>query len=75
MEPPLVNQRDLKNFIRMEEGAKKRIPLLSNYEQALVKADEKDKRKGKSSSSGAVLDLGHLSKKDVQRVAAIPLDQ
>nr|TKW09451.1 hypothetical protein SEVIR_6G095400v2 [Setaria viridis] len=32
---------------QMEEGAKKRIPLLSNYERALVKADEKNKRKGK----------------------------
>nr|TKW03441.1 hypothetical protein SEVIR_7G023700v2 [Setaria viridis] len=39
MEPPPVNRRDLNFFIRMEEGAKKRIPLLSNYERALVKAD------------------------------------
>nr|TKW03610.1 hypothetical protein SEVIR_7G052600v2 [Setaria viridis] len=75
MEPPPVSQRDLKFFIRMEEGAKKRIPLLSNYERALVKADEKDKRKGKSSSSGPVPDLSHLSKKDAQRVKAMPLDQ
>nr|TKW10006.1 hypothetical protein SEVIR_6G139700v2 [Setaria viridis] len=75
MEPPPVNRRDLNFFIRMEEGAKKRIPLLSNYERALVKADERDKRKGKSSSSGAVPDLEHLSKKDAQKVAAMPLDQ
>ena len=63
MEPPPVNQRDLNLFIRMEKGAKKRISLLSNYERALVKAVEKDKRKEKSSSSGAVPDLSHLSKK------------
>lgn len=75
MEPPPVSRRDLNFFIRMEEGAKKRIPLLSNYERALVKADEKDKRKGKSSSSGPVPDLSHLSKKDAQRVKAMPLDQ
>nr|TKW00057.1 hypothetical protein SEVIR_8G083900v2 [Setaria viridis] len=66
MEPPPVNRRDLNFFIRME-GAKNRIPLLSNYERALVKADEKDKRKGKSSSSGAIPDLRHLSKKYAQR--------
>ena len=75
MEPPPVSRRDLNFFIRMEEGAKKRIPLLSNYERALVKADEKDKRKGKSSSSSSVPDLSHLSKKDAQRVKAMPLDQ
>nr|TKW03443.1 hypothetical protein SEVIR_7G023800v2 [Setaria viridis] len=75
MEPPPVSQRDLNFFIKMEEGAKKRIPLLSNYERALVKAHEKDKRKGKSSSSGPIPDLSHLSKKDAQRVKAMPLDQ
>src|SRR5688572_12077104 len=75
MEPPPVNRRELNFFIRMEEGAKKRIPLLSNYERALVKADERDIRKGKSSSSGAIPDLEHLPEKDAEKIVAMSLDQ
>ena len=51
MEPPPVDQRELYKFIKMQEQTKKSQPLLSNYERALVKVDEKKKRKKSRAAS------------------------
>lgn len=75
MEPPPVDPRKLYFFIKMSKEAKKMMPQLSNYDRALVKADERKKRKGKSSSSGTLPHLEDLLENDAKNIVAMLLDQ